>query len=512
MYTDSMGTPVTVLIVDDEIPILENLRLFPWEKHGYKLVGEAQNGEEALSLCGQYRPDIVLTDIVMPILDGLELVESIHREWPRMQVILLSVYKEFEYARKAIHLGVNEYLIKGVYRDEDLLRALERTKAELVRERIHSALDMEKRHSTAAERICRCLDGKETLEAEEATFWGEYPFRLAVLFLRNLVTPNTTLRENLFSWMRKISEHFGFTFAYLNDHQIHIYLPRLSDSEAHRILSGVLSAFRNAQPGQGIAVCGLIGPEVDSFSAYRDAYRMIRTKKNNGFYVHDYHLIPLTHREFVPLGIREQMIHTKQVKEQVRNGISPLSYLQNTFIPEMIEANTDPEDVKLLATSWLKEYEHTQQDAEHLIRSDSIFILIETLNDLFAFAREDKQERRFEIRKAMMIMKDRIGEDITITEIASEVSLSPNYFGELFKKHTGISFKEYVTQIRLEHAYHLIETSSLKVYEVAERSGFHNYRYFTSSFKRFFGRTPTSIRSKRTADVHVAADSSYEDS
>jgi two-component system response regulator YesN len=117
-----------VLVVDDEVPIRESLRMFPWAKHEYELAGEAKNGREALAICEQVRPEIVLTDIVMPAMDGLQLMEELKRRNPDTQIILLTCHSDFDYVRQALLLGACDYLLKGAYRSDDLLAALNRAK------------------------------------------------------------------------------------------------------------------------------------------------------------------------------------------------------------------------------------------------------------------------------------------------------------------------------------------------------------------------------------------------
>lgn len=120
-----------VIVVDDEVPIRENLRAFSWARHDFELVGEARHGQEALEMCLSKQPDIVVTDIVMPVMDGLRLTSRL-KEWkPDVQIIMLTSHSDFEYARQALVLGACDFLLKGTYRDEDLLASLAKAKSRL---------------------------------------------------------------------------------------------------------------------------------------------------------------------------------------------------------------------------------------------------------------------------------------------------------------------------------------------------------------------------------------------
>jgi two-component system response regulator YesN len=118
-----------VFLVDDEIAIRENLRnSFPWEEKGYQLVGEAPDGEMALPMIRDLNPDILLTDIRMPNMDGLTMAAAVRSEYPGMQMAVLTAFRDFEYARQAIRLGVCRYLLKPSNLEE-----LEETVREMVR-------------------------------------------------------------------------------------------------------------------------------------------------------------------------------------------------------------------------------------------------------------------------------------------------------------------------------------------------------------------------------------------
>jgi two-component system response regulator YesN len=124
-----------VMLVDDEAVVLEGYKkLFNWEGRGFTVVCEANDGMAAVSLALEYRPDIILMDINIPLLSGLEAIEAIQKQRPSIACIIISGYDEFSYAQKAVHLGVTEYLLKPVKFDE-LGEILERIRRELIRKR-----------------------------------------------------------------------------------------------------------------------------------------------------------------------------------------------------------------------------------------------------------------------------------------------------------------------------------------------------------------------------------------
>ncbi|GAA3408964.1 response regulator [Paenibacillus hodogayensis] len=135
-----------VVIADDEVPIRQSLRMFPWDRHGFELAGEARHGQEALDLCSGIKHGIVVTDIVMPVMDGLRMTRLLKERQPDFQVILLTCHSEFDYAREALALGAIQYLLKGTLRDQELLEALNKAKARLPVPAVDGQGETEKRY------------------------------------------------------------------------------------------------------------------------------------------------------------------------------------------------------------------------------------------------------------------------------------------------------------------------------------------------------------------------------
>ena len=125
-----------VFLVDDEIAIRENLRnSFPWEEKGYQLVGEAPDGEMALPLIRKTAPDVLITDIKMPFMDGLSLSHIVKKEFPSMRIIIMSGYDDFEYAKRAIKEGVDQYISKPITKS-GMKEVLDSVKEKIEKERI----------------------------------------------------------------------------------------------------------------------------------------------------------------------------------------------------------------------------------------------------------------------------------------------------------------------------------------------------------------------------------------
>lgn len=200
-----------VLVVDDELPLRQELRLFPWTEHGFELAGEAENGRAALDLCRRLKPDVVIADITMPVMSGLELLRALQEELPAAKVILLTCHSDFEYAREALRLGAVEYLLKVTMDPEELSGALAKAKAAHFREQalggntaqIEMKAHSDRPHQEAADSAVR-MEIKETIR-----FINDNLHRPLTL---NIVAERVHLSPHYFS--RLFKEETGISFQH----------------------------------------------------------------------------------------------------------------------------------------------------------------------------------------------------------------------------------------------------------------------------------------------------------
>lgn len=163
-----MGQRMKVLVVDDELPIRDEIRLMGLEKYGYEIVGEATNGKAALELCERLQPDIVITDITMPVMDGLELIRQLQKTKPLIKYILLTCHEDFVYARQALQQGALDYIIKADISAEGIAGVLDRARGIIEKEREQARkLENEKRNGFSRY-VMDDAAGDEELERELA--------------------------------------------------------------------------------------------------------------------------------------------------------------------------------------------------------------------------------------------------------------------------------------------------------------------------------------------------------
>jgi two-component system response regulator YesN len=137
-----------VLVVDDELPVRQELRSFDWKSNGAELAGECEDGKAALEFCGQNRVDVIISDITMPSMDGINLFTQIRHRYPAIQLFVLTCHRNFDYAHQMLRLGVLDYLVKVNMKDEDIVRVLEKARASIERNRLVEIGALEKKRNT----------------------------------------------------------------------------------------------------------------------------------------------------------------------------------------------------------------------------------------------------------------------------------------------------------------------------------------------------------------------------
>lgn len=489
-----------VFIIDDDLPILQSLRNFPWEQCGCQWVGEAQNGEDALEQCSKVEPDIIITDIVMPLMDGIELSKSLKCRNPRIQIILITSYCDFAYAREAIHLGVKEYLIKGVYTDEELLLALRRAKEEFNKEAIRMEYENESDIIRKNALLVNLLSEENPAINTDVRAFLKFPARFAMLHLVWNIAPSLLsekkVRELLFSY----ETSYIHDIIFLSCHEIHLLY---KDIDTARILNDVeklTAIIEDAFLWCGLKCFACVGNSIHTLDHYKSAVKDTQNTLRKKFY--------FTRSAIYVADQGKYRMFTREEKQNLSQSIKAHTpagelehYLKNEFTEYLLKNRIDSEDVKLLFFSWftdmLEENAMEANAAFTLEEAHSLCIedLIDKYLSLYRQAHHNVfSEGRYEISKALQIINQRLESNLTADSIADEIGLSPNYFGYIFKKYVGLNFKEYLTKIRMEKALFLIKSTNLKIYEIAELVGIPNYRYFISVFQKYYNKSPSEVK------------------
>lgn len=520
-----------VMLVDDEEEIRAGIsRKIDWESLGFDLAAEAENGEEALELAEQIRPDVVLTDIKMPFMDGLELCRRLRQSLPAARTVVFSGFDEFEYARQAVSMGVSEYIMKPINAPE-LRQVLLRLKEQLDEQRLRRR-DMESLRRRYEESLpvlrellfTRLLEGqvpRDQIQDRAARYEMELPSGPWMAALFQVDGPDMASRRDellLLSVQAFLKKHAVLEGCCVQTALYNDQVALLAQTdEVYRMLSEMERLRVLAQSYLGLeltvgvgAPCA--GPEELRLSAEGACSALdYRVLMGIGRVLYIGDLEPDTSLRLsldeddqrrVTAAVKLGDAH--QVEEVVRELVGRLRRTGldlaqcSLFLLEFttvlvrlaragsveVEAVFGPGFTGAVPLSQFHSVEELEQwCVQHSLR----------VQQLLGRQRSDSTSRTVE-RAMELVRRDYADETLSVESLCGKLHLSPAYFSTLFKRETGTSFTNYVTQVRMEHAARLLRDTDEKTYRVAQATGYADPNYFSYVFKRHFGVTPSKYR------------------
>lgn len=401
----------TAIIVDDEPIIRRGLRLMiPWEALGFDEVMEAGDAKQALDIAENTRVSLVITDICMPGIDGLELTQRFLAMQPQISVIVITGYDKFEYAQKCCEIGVRRLVLKPIDETE-MTRILS---AEVERLRLLESVDMhqmeQRRRASLSERM---------------------------------------LRERLLQRLAGA----GYTPADARDVRRFLHM----DPDAGGV-AGVMQ-LANEPRGEWRGHRTLLVISVEAFVG-----QMMRAHDYGWCFHNEQGKILLLFREDAPAEMlieeMRQLVEAEyglSVRAGVSEPVHHMGDIQSAFAKahEVMGRPGHPEAATTEQASW----------AANRI-----------------------------VHEALGIIEANYMQDISVTALAAELHISPNYFSHIFKKTTGKGCNEYITFTRMQAAKQYLSTPHMRCYEIAEAVGYHDTNYFSLSFKKNVGMSPEQYR------------------
>lgn len=535
-----------MLIVDDEPVICSGLRhTIPWETLGIDVVGEAYDGEEALRIAAVRPLDLVLTDISMEGMDGLELAGTLKSRYPHIRVILISGYEQFEYARQAVRLGIEDYLLKPVDIDE-LLGLVAKITGQL-------AADRERKHRKEREEWLGWLNdqmqGIDRACPPAALLWeSEAPTdcRVIVSQLDDYACWRQHLSEAESKQMRmrwkaavEAALQAGGWYPLSIFHHPNLLVTMAAGASASCIDSAPGASCTNAQfdmlerllsetserwEGPGRLAFGVSGAFSDPACFRRHGMEAVQALRRRAIeadrIVFEYGREIRTPPRSVPC-LSDEM---SQWEERLaRSILKEAEYEVAVAVRELLnccrarrmlldEAVQVCDELRLMVCRKLREsglriggeaagYPLARLDP-HVYNS---YASIETIfiEQLLALASAavppcpGKAWRIMEQAKSYIIQNS--GSDLRAADVAGWLQITPNYFSMLFKQHTGKNFSEFLNEQRIKRAKELLLESTDRVYEIADQVGYKEYKYFSAIFKAHTGLTPTDYRELASA-------------
>lgn len=537
---------IKVFLVEDEMVIRRGIKnSIDWEKEGYIFCGEASDGELAYPMIIKEKPDILITDIRMPFMDGLELCKLVKEELPNIKTLILSGYDEFDYAKEAIRLGVTEYLLKPISSGK-LLEALNGVSESIRREKEDKDLVRkymeEMRENTEHEKqkffeqmIAGNLSMADALETGK-----KYEMNLSAGMYNLLLFRFTLGEENRKSGellgeaeyaIKKLTERLEYVFEFQRDVEGWAFLLMADNEEqmSERVKELSKDLEEIMKNYSTITYFGGIGQPVARLreleESFREAERALAARftmeLNRIISVEDIRMAQnvdtLDDIEITSFGEIEK---TRTMLEKfLNNGAEDeIDEFVDVYINELPEENLKSVlmrqyiimDAYIVMMSFCEKIEgiegEMQAQSEELKNSMKTIQTLEEIKNYIRMllkkiigVRDTISGRRYsdiiEIAKDQ-IRKTYMSDEISLNTIAAEVGMSPSYFSSIFSKEMGKTFVEYLTEIRMDRAKELLMCSSMKTSEIGYEVGYKDPHYFSYIFKKTQNCTPKEFRAR----------------
>lgn len=503
-----------VMIVEDEEFILQGiLCIIDWKDINMEVAYIAHNGKEALEKFRKDPVDIIITDVEMPLMDGLELIREIRKEDTGTRCLILSGYDEFEYARTALSLDVEEYILKPV-NEEMLRKALVSAARKLDEIERKNAANMEEKIGWA-----QFLKGKGTIRAEEQENFAK-------------ILPSIKESEKIFPALMKIDlesldESDGITpilieFQNMEEKIRPVYLKtdlllllfycgeEREIQEAERIFGEIQNRIES---GCGIMTFVAAGTEIRSYGELPECYQRMnyllryRIMTGWGRCVSEQSIF----RKKKPGGIDIDLaLLRKKILKKDQDGA--MQYLEELFI-RMVESGSDIDAVYqnalkavLLLQDIKNEYKINDSKTvkslseifDHIYQAEDIagmrtVLVLEISAVVMALHTEDSHYTPV-IREILSYIHDNYKEDLSLKILSYKYHMNASYLGQIFQKEVGCSFNQYLSNIKNEKAKDMILNTNMKINDIAKEVGYLDTSYFYRKFKQCYGVSPASLR------------------
>ncbi len=522
----------TVLVVDDERElrqaIIERVR---WGDAGFEVVGEAENGVEALDLIDELEPDLILTDIRMPMISGLELARRVREMRPATQMVILSGYDNFEYARTAIEYNIISYLLKPISSDEmsealfDIHRKMDERLGQLFPAQDPDLQEQLRRLRINEFLLPLMLGSNESRQndrelLERAKRLGVVApdvrtSRFCVLVSKFKSTDGAYIADTRHTdFISNIFSRHGLQTVGLTAYQRVITLVNLDGTDLlpnllELPLTEVVQTARRLQKEH--ATIG-VSREFGTLSGCSDAYfQAVTARRYTSDGAGDIRFI--NDQEKDEAFAIDHAEKTAAMLEQLLK-VGTEERLED-FVEELYR-NSTPENANLVVAQIIATVCRVigalaeQPDAMHLLSSNPLFSRITTNSSEQAMKQEildfcrraqtlitqsRKRESEVLCDRVIGIIDERYSdEDLSLVGVSGELSVSPNYLSALIKKVRKKNFITLLTERRMKAAYDMLTCTNLRIQEITERCGYSDQHYFSYCFKKFYGESPNRVR------------------
>lgn len=532
-----------VFLVEDESVIRDGLRdNIPWQQYGFQFVGEAADGEMALPLIRKTRPDVLITDIKMPFMDGLSLSRIVSKEFPKTKIVIISGYDDFEYARQAIEVGVDQFLLKPITRlmlKKTLLELKEKIEQEWDKNdyQIQYQTEMHVYEQFSRRRFMeKVLTGELTVkeiyeEASKLSLEITAPCYNLLLFYLQEKNPDLS-GEGMEDFMRK------------QDEVLHYFLrhPEYLLFRWNASSYGVLIRSEAAQIGE-LTEKGLAhirdfctdqehlewyvaeGNPVERLSLLPECYRQVNHYFAYRFIMPDLHVLSeVTLEDYLnsqeeqnidsvdPSTMAQEVIrdflehgNESEIHDFVESYLQSISRaLKSRMFRAYVVLNIRFTTIAYVESLGASKEEYMEKIGDYAqemnIEPDEVpAYFVNMLQAAFEIREQESnsQNKKLISRALAYIDENYMHDSLSLNTVAAEAEVSANYLSAVFSQNMKKTFVEYVTEKRMEKAKKLLKSTALSSGEIAAQVGYKDSHYFSFVFKKTQGMSPREYRASR---------------
>lgn len=520
-----------LVIVDDEMILLQGLlETYDWEAMGFEVVGSAMSGEQAIRVIEEKKPHVVLTDIRMKQISGLTVIEEIRKRGLPCTFIVLSAYRDFEYAKQACDLGAFAYLLKPI-EDEELketmLGAYEHCMKQIREEKKHEKLEkllvndainylqvMVHKYicdDISTERMTEILESLDLMPEENEKFIT-ICVDIDLVYKITDATDYLECRKTLLSQLEKmIAERYSY-LRFDNENGSCIFIVRTKDNKTVRELKETLEQIKQERKQPIIAALSKAYRKVEGIrKSYEEADALFSVICATGSGTFS---IPDLSEEDASLGEISEVIAAivnavrKNAQEELKEAF--VSFIYHLPKEEQRQCNYIHRTMLSAGDMLMESYGMTEElrqkfenyylNVANLSPSSAVDVCYKILLDAIHIRKDmvSKDETKYfeeYMSKALAYIEEHLDEeDLSIVSVAAYVYLNPVYFGRVFKSAMQMTFKKYLLQQRMERAKRLLEGGTENISTICDQVGISNPSYFTHLFKQYEGKLPSEYK------------------
>ncbi|WP_391570758.1 response regulator [Cohnella sp.] len=534
-----------VLIAEDEMLVRVGLKnAIEWDKFGMTVIADVPNGQEAWEVYQQDAPDIVITDIKMPVMDGMELIGRIRETDQTTKVVILTCMEDFDLVRKALVHHVSEYILKLEMTPEQIEKLLSRLQHEMkTSPQRPSPQHLESEHDAVKENLikdylfCNGYTEREFAAKVDYLQLNLKPTRMIVCAMeidqywrlrdRFQDQKGQLTRRSLLNVLNEVLRGYERGEVFHDEESRYVMLfsfhDLLSEQQIYENLYKIIDHIRKVMSTYfNVTVSFGISDIQSGYGALIRQYRQsIQALERKFFYGPGKNaFVERGDNELIGGELREKLLglaegwevgdgYKKLLAEKIHAFLGDGSALSKQEVQkQFMQWLLWPISTLHLARTNRIEFFTTY--ADRIMNAETLDEMIEAYRQYLAeLARLHAQKRIVsrEINNVLQFIEANYERDITLEELAELVQMSPNYLSGLFKKEMQQNYADYLVQYRIEQAKELLLGTYLKTYEVAEKTGFTNHSYFSRAFKKITGSSPREFRRQWMVDWSKAGES-----